>query len=83
MPGVATPGMTGMREPLIHFLLIGALLFALGHYVNPVGGPSPPIGLKSNVQGFNSSIERVQDRSFPMFNCDEKIAKGVYDYGFE
>jgi parvulin-like peptidyl-prolyl isomerase len=28
-------------EPLVHFLLIGALLFAVNHYLNPVGGAAP------------------------------------------
>jgi hypothetical protein len=27
-----------LHEPLFHFLLIGALLFAVDHYVNPMGG---------------------------------------------
>jgi parvulin-like peptidyl-prolyl isomerase len=30
-----------LREPLFHFLLIGALLFAVDHYVNPVGIAAP------------------------------------------
>jgi hypothetical protein len=30
-----------LREPLFHFLLIGALLFAVDHYLNPVRGPAP------------------------------------------
>ncbi len=30
-----------MREPLIHFLLIGALIFALSHYVQPAGSTGP------------------------------------------
>ena len=30
-----------LHEPLFHFLLIGVLLFAVDHYVNPVGGVAP------------------------------------------
>ena len=30
-----------LREPLIHFLLIGAVLFALDHYVQPARGVAP------------------------------------------
>jgi parvulin-like peptidyl-prolyl isomerase len=30
-----------IREPLIHFLLIGALLFAVDHYVQPTRGMAP------------------------------------------
>ena len=30
-----------VREPLIHFLLIGALLFAVDHYVQPARGAAP------------------------------------------
>ena len=31
----------GLREPLVHFLLIGILLFAVDHYMQPVGGAVP------------------------------------------
>ena len=30
-----------LREPLIHFLLIGAVLFAVDHYVQPARGAAP------------------------------------------
>ena len=30
-----------LREPLVHFLLIGALLFAVDHYVQPTRGAAP------------------------------------------
>jgi parvulin-like peptidyl-prolyl isomerase len=30
-----------LREPLVHFLLIGAVLFAVDHYVQPTGGAAP------------------------------------------
>jgi len=30
-----------LREPLIHFLLIGAVLFAVDHYVQPMQGAAP------------------------------------------
>ena len=30
-----------MREPLVHFLLLGAVLFAVYHYVQPAGGAAP------------------------------------------
>src|SRR5215468_5708472 len=30
-----------LNEPLFHFLLIGALLFAVDHYVNPMGMAAP------------------------------------------
>jgi parvulin-like peptidyl-prolyl isomerase len=31
-----------LREPLIHFLLLGAVLFAVNHYVQPTRGVAPP-----------------------------------------
>ena len=30
-----------LREPLLHFLLIGAALFAVDHYVEPARGAAP------------------------------------------
>ena len=30
-----------LREPLVHFLLIGAALFAVYHFIQPRGGPAP------------------------------------------
>jgi hypothetical protein len=44
--GVSRAGLRSLTkhllcEPLVHFLLIGALLFAVNHYLNPVGGAAP------------------------------------------
>ena len=38
---IVNPMKRVLREPLIHFLLIGAVLFAVDHYVQPARGAAP------------------------------------------
>ncbi len=40
-PGQSSPLRRWLREPLVHFLLLGAVLFAVYHYVQPDRGAAP------------------------------------------